>query len=383
MPEDKLSALLKKYADGTCTDEERKLVERLYEENNDPKQEQKITHNQQDNMYNNIIQKLQEQGEPAEEVYIRQLNIGRWVAAASILLFVAVGGSIWLKYNKKEPGAAPKIAAIAYKNDIAPGRNKATLTLADGSVIVLNDVKKGELARQGAANIIKLDDGRLAYNAAHDNDTAPMLNTISTPLGGQYQIILPDGTHVWLNAGSSLQFPVAFTGDQRNVTLKGEAYFEVAKNKRKPFIVAANNVNVQVLGTHFNVMAYGNEPSVKTTLLEGSVMVTTPRSSGLLHPNQMADVAAGGDIVQVREADIDKEMAWKNNLFWFNSADIHYIMKQVARWYDVDIKYEGTVSKEFSGTLPRNLSAIKLLKMLEQTGGVHFKIDGRIITVMP
>jgi transmembrane sensor len=381
MSEDKLTALLKKYADGTCTDEERKLVERLYEENYDPAQEQKLPHNQQDLMYRNIIEKLQKQGEPVKEVYVKRFNTTRWVAAASILLFIAVGTAIWFKYNKQTNITAGN--TVAYKNDISPGRNQATLTLADGSVIVLNNVKKGELAKQGGANIIKLDDGRLAYNAAHDNDVQPLINTITTPLGGQYQVILPDGTHVWLNAGSSLQFPAAFTGKQRNVTLKGEAYFEVAKNKQKPFIVAANNVNVQVLGTHFNVMAYDNEPAIKTTLLEGSVKVTTLHSSGLLHPNQLASIPAGGGNIAVTDTDTEKEVAWKNNLFWFNSADIHYIMKQLARWYDVDIQYEGNVAKQFSGTLPRNLSAVKLLKILEQTGGVHFKIDGRTITVLP
>ncbi|MBL4674999.1 MAG: FecR domain-containing protein [Mucilaginibacter sp.] len=376
MAKNNLSDLLKRYADGTCTDEERRLVERLYEENTNEALSKEPDGFQKQEMFNNILQNIQEQ-----EVYRepKRSHIYKWAAAAGVVL--AIGAGLWFWKRNPQPVVAQD--SVAFKNDIAPGKNKATLTLADGSIVVLNDSKQGQITKQGAVKIIKLDDGRLAYKAIKGQTTETMLNTIATPAGGQYQVVLPDGTRVWLNSGSSLQFPVQFANSHRDVTLKGEAYFEVAKDKARPFTVDAGEVDVKVLGTHFNVMAYDNEDMVKTTLLEGSVKVTTPHSSGLLKPDHMASVDKHDDGIAITDADAEQQVAWKNNLFWFASADIHQVMRQLARWYDVDVKYEGKITKAFSGTLPRGLSAIKLLTILQQTGGVHFKIDGRIITVMP
>ncbi|RFZ94483.1 DUF4974 domain-containing protein [Mucilaginibacter conchicola] len=376
MAKNNLSDLLKRYADGTCTDEERKLVEKLYQQNASEAFSKEPDSFQRQEMFSNILQDIEQQEATPEP---KRSSIYKWVAAAGVVL--SIGAGLW--FWKSNPQLVNTPDTIAFKNDIAPGKNKATLTLADGSVVVLNDSKQGQITKQGDVKIIKLNDGQLTYKATDGQPAETMMNTISTPAGGQYQVMLPDGTHVWLNSGSSLQFPVQFAANHRDVTLKGEAYFEVAKDKTRPFTVDAGEVDVKVLGTHFNVMAYDNEQSVKTTLLEGSVKVTTPHSSGLLKPDHIASVDKQDDAIAITDADTEQQVAWKNNLFWFASADIHQVMRQLARWYDVDVKYEGKISKAFSGTLPRGLSAIKLLTVLEQTGGVHFKIDGRTITVMP
>jgi ferric-dicitrate binding protein FerR (iron transport regulator) len=209
-------------------------------------------------------------------------------------------------------------------------------------------------------------------------------HTLVTPRGGQYQLLLPDGSKVWLNAASSVRFPTSFSGKERHVELTGEAYFEIAKDASRPFRVdAPGGMQVEVLGTHFNIMSYTDENAINTTLLEGSVKVREGSVSSLLRPGEQASLNKASDGISVSNADVDETIAWKNGLFRFEGATIEAVMKQIARWYDVEVIYKGSVSKHFRGMISRSVDISQVIKMLELTSEVHFKIDGKTITVMP
>ncbi|SDJ10741.1 FecR family protein [Pedobacter sp. ok626] len=279
--------------------------------------------------------------------------------------------------------------------DIAPGSNKALLTLADGSKIVLDEALKGNLTSQNGVRIIKADDGQLVYTINENaqsqklNNVAGKIltNTISTPRGGQYQVNLPDGTRVWLNAASLIKFPVSFFNlKERRVELQGEAYFEVEKDATKPFLVITDRQEVQVLGTHFNISSYKDELDTKTTLLEGSVKVrllnTKRVSQKVLKPGDQSQIRATSAQINVVTVDPQSEIAWKNGRFFFENEPIEDIMKQIKRWYDVDVEYEDNMAgKTIWGSVTRYGNVSKVLSVLESTGGVHFKIEGRRIIV--
>jgi ferric-dicitrate binding protein FerR (iron transport regulator) len=232
--------------------------------------------------------------------------------------------------------------------------------------------------------VVKQSNGQLAYNTQNEKPTEVLYNTLTTPRGGQYQLVLPDGSKVWLNAASAISYPTAFTGSERKVEIKGEAYFEIAKNTAMPFIVKVNDAQVQVLGTHFNINAYSDEDAIKTTLLEGAVKVTKDAASTLLKPGQQAILGRSSNEIRVQEnTDLDAVLAWKNGYFSFNQTDLATIMRQIARWYDVDIVYSDKVpERRFGGEIPRNTNAAEVLKMLEESK-VHFRIEGRKVIVLP
>lgn len=307
----------------------------------------------------------------------------RWVAyAAAVVLVIAVGMVAVLVKKKPAPvvAGAPKQDIVIVK-DIPPGGNKAILTLADGATISLDDCKKGDIARDGNAQIVKAgDSGTLIYHAVAGNQRAVAYNTITTPRGGQYQLALSDGSKVWLNASSSLHFPTTFGGGERAVELTGEGYFEVAKNTAKPFLISVNGVRVEVLGTHFNINAYRDEPVVRTTLVEGAVKVEAGGQGIVLRPGQQAE--AGASLRLNQEADLEEVMAWKEGIFNFKNLDIESIMRQISRWYDVEVVYAGGKKPEghFSGMISRNTPALTVLKMLEY-GGVHFTIESKKIVI--
>ena len=335
---------------------------------------------------NRILQNIQYRKEKDDKVIsLRRYSFIR-VAAAAAILILLTGGAWYYFYQKPEAVITKNDSdADRFKNDIAPGSDKAVLTLADGSEIILDNAQTGTLTQQGNTKIILLDAGQLAYNTHGAKANGEVLyNTISTPKGGQYQIVLADGSKVWMNAASSLRFPTAFVGKQRNVELTGEAYFEVAKNAAMPFNVQVNDMNVQVLGTHFNVMAYNDENVIKTTLLEGAVKVTKGTVAGLLKPGQQAKMDKDAGNIKIATADVEETMAWKNGLFLFNNDDIKTIMRQISRWYDVNISFEGNIpAKNFTWQISRNTNVSQVLKMLELTKEVHFKITGKNIVVMP
>jgi transmembrane sensor len=302
-----------------------------------------------------------------------------WWAAACMLLLIA--GAYYLLPQTQPPAIVTTLPV----QDIAPGGNKAILTLADGSRITLDSARNGMLAQQGSTSVTKLNNGQLAYSGAGTINGKVLYNTMSTPLGGQYKLILSDGTAVWLNAGSSITYPTAFTGNERSVTITGEAYFEVAKNKKMPFRVKANNTVVEVLGTHFNINAYKDESSINTTLLEGAVQISAHHQQQLLKPGQQARVQPQGQTIAVMDnVNLLEVMAWKEGFFYFNDADLPTVMRQLARWYNVDVKYEGTIpDRVFTGEIGRDLTLSQVLKGLTKTR-VKYKIeDGNRIIIHP
>ncbi|MEJ0107166.1 MAG: FecR domain-containing protein [Bacteroidota bacterium] len=304
--------------------------------------------------------------------------------AAAILLLTA--GIFYLVSSNRSKQQVSQMKEERYKNDVAPGGDRATLTLGDGSIITLDSAKNGRLANQGNATILKVDNGKLAYNTIKGEDNKVVAyNTVATPRGGQYMIVLPDETKVWLNAASSIRFPTAFTGTERNVEITGEVYFEVTKNASKPFTVQIpGNTEIEVLGTHFNINAYDDEPVINTTLLEGSIKIKVENQQPvLLSPGQQSQIDKNKNIKIDINPSIDDVMAWKNGMFMLNK-DIVSIMKQVQRWYDVDVVYKApAVSQIFMGNISRNEPISKLLKILELTEAIHFSIEGKTITVMP
>jgi ferric-dicitrate binding protein FerR (iron transport regulator) len=313
---------------------------------------------------------------------VRHISVLRkwgW-AAASILLLLGIGSYFLLTKKEKQP-----TIAVNTPTDIAaPTGNRAMITLADGTKVFLDSVGKGQLAQQGSIKLIKLANGKIAYQPLGDGrDQSVAYNTLSNPRGSKViDMQLSDGSHVWLNAGSAITYPVAFIGNDRSVELEGEGYFEVAKDAKRKFIVTANGVNTEVLGTHFNVNAFKDDGQhIKITLLEGSVKINNGNATGLLKPGQQALVA--NEVKIVSDVDLHLVMAWKNGYFQFDKASLQNVMQQVSRWYDVDVVYEGyNQPREFAGEIQRDLSLSEVLKILEKNK-VHFRIEGKELRVMP
>jgi len=312
------------------------------------------------------------------------LKENRWqkLAVAAVLLLIA--GKVFLAVLPAKKTRVGSGQPANYVHDQPPGRNNAVLTLADGSTIMLDSAADGGLAQQGNTKVIKLN-GQIAYKntGSGEADDASLFNTISTAKGNQYQLILSDGSKVWLNAASSIRFPTAFKGKERRVEITGEAYFEIAKNPAMPFKVQAGSGEIDVLGTHFNVNAYADEPTVKTTVLEGAVAVKKETVQQVLEPGQQAVFSPQGGITLSKNVDIAHETAWKDGFFWFDNTDIHTLMRQVSRWYDVEVTFKGNIEDDgFTGKIPRNVPLSKLLNVLEQYE-LHFKIEGKKIIVQP
>jgi ferric-dicitrate binding protein FerR (iron transport regulator) len=320
----------------------------------------------------------------------RGLGVSRWLfrlAAASVVLLTMYGGYRW--FNRAKP--VPQVAVMhsVYGDDVPAGGNRASLTLADGKTYDLNTITERNLLVQPGTTIDK-SKGEVIYGKNEADEGATAYNVLRTPLGGQYKIVLPDGSRAWLNAGSSLKYPTAFKGDRRDVEMTGEVYFEIEPDKTKPFLVRVADRNadgkdmeITVLGTHFNISSYGDEPTMQTTLLEGSVRVEKDAVTKVLTPGQQARVVTGEAVhdIAVKTVDTESVVAWKEGRFEFN-GNIREIMRQISRWYDLDVKYEGNVErKSFAGTISRKNNVSEVLKMLEMTGGIQFRIDDRKITV--
>jgi ferric-dicitrate binding protein FerR (iron transport regulator) len=309
-----------------------------------------------------------------------------WLAAASVLLVLLAAGWFLLKH----PSGSKQLAINKTKSahqDILPGGNRAILTLSNGSSIQLDTASNGTLAREGSSRVIKLADGRLAYEGANIKSIEVQYNTVATPRGGQYQLTLADGSKVWLNAASSISFPTAFTENERKVIITGEAYFEVAHNAEKPFIVQINSAlgngaHVAVLGTHFNINAYDDEHVIRTTLLEGSVKVSNSNTATVIAPGQQASLPdMSGNIQVANNVDVDQVVAWKNGFFQFQNYTIKDIMRQLSRWYDVEVEYRGKIPEgHYVGKPSRNLKLSEILKVIEYSG-VKLDVEGNKIIV--
>ena len=306
----------------------------------------------------------------------------RYAAAAMVILAMITGYLVF--FNKPKQVLAGINAKDSLKKDIAPGGNKAILTLANGSHIILDNASNGALVNQGNTKVVKLADGMLAYKQSGIHKNEILYNTMTTPRGGEYSLTLPDGSTVWLNASSSITYPTAFTGEERNVSVTGEVYFEVAKKANQPFHVKVNDIVVEVLGTHFDINSYADEVSVKTTLLEGKVKVTKGLSSVKLVPGDQAQVDIEGILKVEKDADIEKAMAWKEGKFLFDKDEIPAILRQVSRWYDVEVVYKAALPRyRFSGIIRRNRTLSEVLTILQGTEKIHFSIEGKKILVLP
>ncbi|HEY0669370.1 MAG TPA: FecR domain-containing protein [Sphingobacteriaceae bacterium] len=386
-----LQQLIRRYNSGQASPEEKARLERWYEQinGNDPDYNGADREVVKEQIRSGISQRLSSQPDTG---YSRRINLqSRWMQWAAVLL-IAMGISFYFYQHNLKREVTVNKAVKKYTDDLKPGGNKATLTLAGGQEIVLNNASNGILVNEGNAAIRKTRDGQLVYNSSGSTRKShpSEINIISTPVGGQYQVTLSDGTKVWLNSASSLKFPPVFSGNARHVEVTGEAYFEVAKNKI-PFYVKALNTKIKVLGTHFNVMAYSDEEIQETTLLEGSVNISRNSGSGGIHnsnytlsPGQQARISSNSNTINVlRGVDTDYITAWKDGLFLFDNTAIEKVMNQVRRWYNAEIIYESRRPEvRFTGVIPRSNNLSDLLRVLEMAGGVKFSIKGNRIIVI-
>jgi len=354
-----------------------------------------------DNNETIILSKIR-QGMMASQplVPVRKMHaLWRWSSVAAIALVVAGAGYFIMNYKGKNDTTA-KITTTT-PADIPPARDGAILTLADGSHIVLDSLGNGVVTTQNGAQVT-LKDGALTYGK-DAGSTTPVYNNLSTPRGRQFQLILPDGSKAWLNAASSLRYPTAFTGNERRVEVSGEVYFEVAKNTKMPFRVTippppggdrggpkpdgAKGAEIEVLGTQFNVNAYQNETAVRTTLVEGSLKVVNLPPNGntasvVLTPGKQAIITPDTRL-KVADADVDKAIAWKRGIFNFEDAGLEEVMRQIERWYDIEVVYEKNVPDiKFGGKMSNDVSLQGLLKSLQESD-VHFRLEGRKLIVLP
>lgn len=374
--------LLKKHQNGTLSDEDKDKLDAWYLHKAANSNEQLSEYELADS-YEHLKSRL-----PLAQ-QTKVVNLWpRVAAAASIALLLGAGIFYFTKSELRVE--QENIQVVEKPKEIAPGGNRGILTLSNGKQIVLSDISsKDIIAKEDQDEVtIKMDaNGVITYvinpNADASEEDANSFNTLSTPTGGQYNIVLADGTKVFLNAVSSIKYPTQFNGDQRIVELEGEAYFEVAKNKSKPFLVKSANQTIEVLGTHFNVHAYNNEAVVKTTLLEGSVAVSSRNQKATLKPGQQSSVSDSSNKIAVKEVDTEAAIAWKNGRFKFDNADLKSVMKQLERWYGIKVEYRGDVSDvRFNGGTFRNKNLSEVLKVLELSN-IKFKVEGKTIIVYP
>lgn len=369
--------LLRRYHNGQVSEEEKAWVETwyLHMETND----------QTDELTDDVLEHDRQQ---SLDALLHDINIPRptrlWprLAAAAAVIVMILAGIYALNHRQK-----PQQTIAANKpvvRDFAPGSNKVILTLSNGNKVELNDAKKGKVADESGILINKTADGQISYAKQEGADhlkNQQLFNTAATPRGGQYQLVLSDGTRVWLNAASLVKYPVEFSTQERKIELTGEAYFEVAHDQKRPFRVVSNGQVVEVLGTHFNINAYDNEQMIKTTLLQGSVRITAGTNSKMIKPGEQAQLKQGQVIV--KDVDTDEAVAWKNGFFNFNDADIGTVMRQLTRWYDLEVKYEGDVpQRQFTGEISRNITARQMLDILSFKK-IHYRIDGKTIVITP
>jgi len=374
-------ALYEKYQAGKCSPEERRALYAF--------QDQFKLASTDDEPRLDEMQASQRAYRQIEEEFNqkhRMASNAKWIAAAAAII-LAVG--FWaILSTRLESSSIPTQAMAQQMQPIKPGKNTATLTLADGSSILLDDAQVGEVAEEAGVGISKTADGQLVYTVqAEVGAKEPSYQTMETPKGGQYQLILPDSTKVWLNAESSLRYPVNFIGDERVVELSGEAYFEVTKRVNQPFKVKTLSQQVEVLGTAFNISAYPNDPVTTTTVASGSVNVRSAAHahiSQVLKAGDQSELQEGTSAMKLTRANLRQSLSWKNGYFIFENDPLAEIMAKIARWYDIEVVYAGAVQQQkFGGSYNRNKDFMELLKGLELTGNVHFKIEGRRVTVMP
>jgi ferric-dicitrate binding protein FerR (iron transport regulator) len=382
MDQKQFKTLSEKYLQGKTTVEETRMLYEWYESFDDTLiylEEEELQ------LKNRLWEKLRPDKFPAEiapEVIRlkKRANSRLWYAAAAVL-FLAISIAIAISFRHDANSYNLEMAKAA---KFRPGANKAILTLSNGKAIVLAGQETKEVRDKGNRLIAHNEKKELDYQVGRPSKaySANETNTLTTARGGQYKVVLPDGTQVWLNAASSITYPLAFRANERKVEMTGEAYFEVAKDAARPFRVYSGKQVVEVLGTHFNINAYPDEPAVKTTLLEGKVKVTAGSNQLSLIPGEQSQMSIAS-LTLNQGVDLEEITAWRNGYFVFNHEHIESIMRKISRWYDVDVEYKGPVSEDwFGGTVSRDKDASETLRKLELTGQIHFKIEGRRIIVM-
>jgi ferric-dicitrate binding protein FerR (iron transport regulator) len=373
--------LTEKKLKGTITPAEDALLEAWYAKEPGPQMLWESDDPDRETLKNRVFFQISQGAGLHGQSGLLRRRIGRLSAAASIIVVFGIGG-YWLFRNHSRP-AETVVAKQPPSQDVSPGHAGAILTLADGSHIVLDSAGNGRIAVQGATHLVKNNNGQLVYQAGKGVPGTVTYNTLTTPRGRQYTVVLPDGTSVWLNAASSLTYPTAFTGSQRKVEITGEAYFEVAKDPALPFKVKINNATeVEVLGTHFNVSAYSDEDAIRTTLLEGAVNVNEGQETVRLHPGEQLKINnSDGASRVINDVDVDGVIAWKNGVFQFGQADIRTMMRQLARWYDVEVSYTGKIEeRHLGGFISRNVTLSNVVKALDAYH-VHCRIEGKKLIV--
>lgn len=366
--------LLRKYADGTCSEEELAVLHTWYLTQNETKSEISVA--EVESAKQKIWSGLPVHDINSPETFkLLPTTLIKRIAVAAIFILSLSLSYYFIKKDRFEN------TQLAKQDQIVPGGNKAILTLADGSKLDLNQITAGVLSQEHGTKITKTKDGHILYTSTESDVRTIAWNLLSTPAGGYYKITLSDGTIVWLNSKSSLKYPNEFTAKERVVELNGEGYFEVAHKKNQPFKVVTEHQTVEVLGTHFNINAYNDEQTT-TTLLEGSVRIGAYGLQKILAPNQQAKLANGNITVSAYNADL--AIDWVNNDFIFESENLGSIMRKIARWYDVEVSYPTNLSNlEFTGSISRNKNISQVLKIMQLTGIVNFKVEGRRITVTP
>ena len=367
--------LVEKYLNGSASPEEIAAIEDYYSHfAGDPDITDSLNEDEITTLKSTLRSKIDNQINRVQSRVVPIYKKRPFQLAASILLFVLLSLFVATRLRHEQ---AP---VQAQNHDLAPGGNKAILTLADGSKVDLTAVKNGALATQPGSHIIKQNE-QLAYRAVKSNKAALVYNTLTTPRGGQYQLTLADGTKVWLNAASSLKFPTTFTGAERVVELTGEGYFEVVHNSKQPFKVKTASQTVQDIGTQFNVNSYADEDASATTLVEGRVKIFGVSGQALIRPGQQYLLKSNGLSEVKSDVDIDEATAWKNGMFQFDNSDIKTIMRQISRWYNVDVEYQGQIpTATYRGRISRNSNASTVLKILELSG-INITIEGRKIII--
>lgn len=370
MNKEELKSLFVKYHNGTATEKERSLLEAWYLQHNEAEPFH-LSAQSIKAVKNEVSRRLP--GNHGEF-----LKIGIRLAAAAIAIGILISVTMIFFLNRKPANTTQLV------KDIPPGTNKAILILGSGQQINLSDATNGKAITGSGINATKSSPGQLTFKKNTNNTIDHRSNTLSTPNGGQWEIQLADGTHAWLNSASSITFPTSFGNlENRIVTITGEVYFEVAKDPAHPFIVMARNQRVEVLGTHFNISSYSDEPAIKTTLAEGSIKLSLLGVSKQLFLKPGHQALASGQHIEVKDVDVNEMLAWKNGYFQFNDEPINMVMQKLSRWYDTEIVYKGPLPTDnINGKISRNKNISQVLKALEATKTVHFKVEGRRITVM-
>ncbi|PSL31167.1 FecR domain-containing protein [Dyadobacter jiangsuensis] len=374
MSESELTDLLRRFREGTCTEEEKELLE-LWFDQTSVRSDWKWTDTQarehtRQQMLNSIQMQIRETDRKPRRLW-------PYLSAAASVALLLVAGAWWFIYSGNGRDRAADYSQTAVK----PGTQQAMLTLSDGSSVLVDGAARGVLSKDGDMTVLKTDQGNLEYRKDSDGQASDGRNTLLVPRGSTFKVTLPDGTVAWINSATRMTYPAGNTGSERLVELSGEAYFEVRPDKKRPFRVLSGGTEITVTGTHFNVNAYEDEKDVITTLAEGQVLVGREGKQAVLKPGQQALSNDSGKLT-VREVDVEGTLAWKEGYFVFDDMELRSVMKMIARWYDVEVVYEGDIPpRRFGGTFSKSKDLGGLLSYLGQLSNIHFKQQGKKIMV--